>query len=125
VIEVTALPQRDGVDVASAAQALGAAVAMVLDEDPRETWVVWRTLEPGRYAEGGDAPDVQPRSTHPPLVTVVAYEGRPADLVGRILAAVADTLAAQLELEPGNVFVRWSEATAGRLYAGGRVVGAA
>jgi phenylpyruvate tautomerase PptA (4-oxalocrotonate tautomerase family) len=125
VIEVSALPQREGIDVRAASAALTKAVAALLGEEPRGTWVVWRTIEPGRYVEGGDAPAVQPPATHPPLVQVVASEGRSPELVERILVAVAETLARELRLEPGNVFVRWVEATAGRVYSGGRVAGTA
>lgn len=125
VIEVSALPQREGVDAATAAAAVSEAVAKLLGEEPRGTWVVWRTIEPGTYAEGDQAPAVQPAATHPPLVQVVAYEGRPPELVERILVAVAETIARELRLEHGNVFVRWVEATAGRLYTGGRLAGKA
>jgi len=52
---------------------------------------------------------------------VTAFEGRPADVVASILATVAETLARELRLEPGNVFVRYEEQRAGRLYTGGVV----
>jgi phenylpyruvate tautomerase PptA (4-oxalocrotonate tautomerase family) len=125
VIDISALPQREGVDAAAASAALTEAVAAVLGDEPRGTWVVWRTIEPGLYVEGDDAPPVQPAATHPPLVEVIAYEGRPPELVERLLVTVADTLARELRLEHGNVFVRWVEATAGRLYTGGGVAGKA
>ena len=118
VIEVTALPQADGVDVSATAAAVTRTVAGALGEEPRGTCVVWRTVDARGYSEGGDAPAVQPAATHPPLVEVIAYEGRPADLIGRILVAVADTLAGELRLDAGNVFVRWIEAAPGRLYTG-------
>jgi hypothetical protein len=40
-----------------------------------------------------------------------------------MLVTVAETLARELRLEPGNVFVRFEEATAGRLYTGGGIAG--
>ena len=49
VIEVRALPQADGVDPSAAAAAVARAVAAELGEEPRGTWVVWGTVEPGRY----------------------------------------------------------------------------
>jgi phenylpyruvate tautomerase PptA (4-oxalocrotonate tautomerase family) len=125
VIEVTALPQADGIDVSAVAASVTRVVAAVVDEEPRGTWVVWRTLGAGEYSEGGEAPAAQPSSTHPPLVEVVGYEGRPPELVEQVLVAVADTLADELRLDRGNVFVRWVDATAGRLYTGGYVVGGA
>ena len=82
-------------------------------------WATWEELEPGRYSEGGDAPGEQPRETHPPLVSLVAFEGRPSELVERMLTCVADTLVRELDLAPGNVFVTYDEARAGRIYTGG------
>jgi len=98
-------------------------LAGLLGEEPRGTWATWETIEQGWYSEGGVAPAAQPTGTHPPLVTLVASEGRPPELVTRMLTCVADTLARELGLEPGNVFVAFEEVRPGRLYTGGRVVG--
>jgi hypothetical protein len=123
IVEITALPQGEGVDVSVALTAVATELAAALGEEPRGTWATWRTLEPGGYAEATDAPAVQPRATHPPLVRVIAYEGRPPEVVERMLVTVAESLARELRLEPGNVFVRFEEATAGRLYTGGGIAG--
>lgn len=123
VVRISALPQRVGRPPERALAAVAHALAELLDEDPSGTWVTWHEISAGRYVEGGDAPEYQPATTHPPLVELVAFEGRPPELVERMLETVADVLARELELEPGNVFVRYVEATAGRLYTGGSVVG--
>ena len=99
-------------------------MAAELDEDQSGTWVVWRTVEPGWYVEGDAAAAVQPVSTHPPLVRVIAYEGRPPEVIARILATVAETIVAELGLERGNVFAKWDEAREGQIYSGGAVLGA-
>ena len=124
ILDVTALPQPDHVDIGRVEAALIQAVAAEFDEEPSGTWVVWRALEPGRYAENGDAPALQPASTHPPLVRVIAYEGRSPEIVARVLVAVAETLVRELGLASGNAFVMWDELQAGRVYTGGRVLGA-
>ena len=124
ILDVTALPQPDHVDVGAVEGALIQAVAAELDEEASGSWVVWRALEPGRYAESGDAPALQPASTHPPLVRVIAYEGRPPEIVARVLVAVAETLVRELGLASGNAFVVWDELQAGRVSTGGRVLGA-
>jgi phenylpyruvate tautomerase PptA (4-oxalocrotonate tautomerase family) len=122
VVRIRALPQPDGVDVVAVLGRVSVALADLLGERPAGTWATWDTIEPGRYAEGEDAPPEQPRATHPPLVSVLAFEGRAPELVERMLVCVAETLAAELELEPGNVFVTYEEARSGRLYTGGQVV---
>jgi phenylpyruvate tautomerase PptA (4-oxalocrotonate tautomerase family) len=122
VVSITALPQRGGRPPEQVLAAVTHALAELLGEQPSGTWATWHEIPAGRYVEGGDAPAFQPAATHPPLVEVVAFEGRPPDLVERMLETVAEVLARELDLEPGNVFVRYVEATAGRLYTGGSVV---
>jgi phenylpyruvate tautomerase PptA (4-oxalocrotonate tautomerase family) len=122
VVSISALPQRGGRPPEQVLAAVTHALAELLGEQPSGTWATWHEIPAGRYVEGGDAPAFQPAATHPPLVEVVAFEGRPPDVVERMLETVAEVLARELDLEPGNVFVRYVEATAGRLYTGGSVV---
>jgi hypothetical protein len=122
VVRIAALPQQPAVDVEAVLAAVTRELATLLGEEPAGSWATWDTIEPGRYSEGGVAPSFQPADTHPPLVTVVSFEGRPAALVGRMLTCVAETLGRELGLEPGNVFVTYEEARSGRLFTGGQVV---
>jgi phenylpyruvate tautomerase PptA (4-oxalocrotonate tautomerase family) len=122
VLRISGLPQREGVDVEGALRAVATAVAALLDEPPHGTWATWEAIPPGSYVEGGDGASVQPPSTHPPLVRLLSFEGRVEEQIEAMLACVADVLARELQLEPGNVFVVYEEVLAGRLSSGGRVV---
>lgn len=110
LIAIRALPQQDGVDVDAAMREVTQAVATLIGGEPRGTWATWETIE--RYVEGGEAATVQPFSTHPPIVTLFAASGRPRE---DLLRCVAETLARALELEPGNVWVRYEEVRPGEL----------
>ena len=121
VVEIRALPQRAGIEIDVVLTAVTTALAALLNEEPRGTWATWEEIPAARYAEGADTPSSQPRDTHPPLVRVTAFEGRPPDLVAAILETVAAALARALELDAGNVFVRYDEARSGRLFTGGQV----
>ncbi len=124
IVHVTALRQRVGVDLATVSREIVRAVSRELGEEPAGTWVTWQTLAPGSYREGeDDAPDEQPAATHPPIVRINAFEGRDADLVARVLSAVAGTIVRELGLEAGNAFVVWDELRAGRLHTGGGMPG--
>jgi phenylpyruvate tautomerase PptA (4-oxalocrotonate tautomerase family) len=122
VIRISALPQPGSVEPERALAAVTHALADLLGEQPSGSWATWAEIPPGRYAEGGDAPALQPAATHPPLVDVIAVEGRPPEVVERMLTTVAEVLERELGLERGNVFVRYVEATSGHLYTGGSVV---
>ena len=112
VILIRALPQQDA-DPGAVSAAVANAVATALVEDPRGTWVTWETVD--AYAEGGVTLGRQPPDTHPPIVTVRAA-GRPPEVVARMLRAIGDTLARELGLEPGNVFITFDEVDRATLY---------
>lgn len=101
VVRIRALPQP-AADPREVAAAVATALAAEMDEDPGGTWATWETVD--AYAEGEVTPAEQPRDTHPPIVTVTA-RGRAPEVVVRMLRCVGDTLARELGLEPGNVFV--------------------
>ena len=122
VVRIRALPQREPFDVTAVLAAVCGAVGEELRQPASGTWATWESLEPGRYSERGSAPLEQPRDTHPRLVTVLAFEDRPSEVVERVLVRVADVLARELRLEPGNVFVTYEEARSGCVYDGGSVV---
>jgi hypothetical protein len=122
VVRISALPQPDAVDIPSVLAAVTRDLATLLDEHPGGTWAAWETIRPGRYAEGSQAPELQPRDTHPPLVQVIAFEGRDPELVERMLTTVAGTLVRELGLGEGNVFATYDEAPSGRIYSGGRIL---
>jgi len=122
VVRISALPQLDSVDIPSVLAAVTRDLAALLDEHPGGTWAAWETIRPGRYAEGSQTPEVQPRDTHPPLVQVIAFEGRDPELVERMLTTVAGTLVQELGLGEGNVFATYDEAPSGRIYSGGRIL---
>jgi len=124
IVQVTALRQRVGVDLDAVSRAIVVAVASELGEDPSGTWVTWQTLEPAAYREGeAPAPSEQPAATHPPLVRISAFEGRPPELVARVLSTVAGTIVRELRLEPGNAHVVWDELRAGHVHTGGFMPG--
>jgi hypothetical protein len=122
VVRIRALPQPDSVDIGAVLTAVTRDLAALLEEHPSGSWATWETIRPGRYAEGSETQELQPRGTHPPLVSVVAFEGREPELVERVLATVAETLVRELGLGEGNVFATYEEAASGRVYSGGRIL---
>lgn len=119
VISIRALPQAPGVDRAAAMSKATTAVAAVLGIDARRVWATWTEVEPGLFVEGDVVAQVQPQTTHPPIVDIIAFEGRPPELVERIVRAVVDALGEGLSLPASNLFVTYSEARSGRLWTGG------
>ena len=121
VVEIRALPQPEDV-VTRVLGAVAARLSDVLSEEPRGTWATWEEIPVGRYSEGSVAAAAQPHETHPPLVRVVAFEGRSEEQIAAMLEAAAAAVAGELAIDPGNVFAVYDEVRSGRIFTGGRIV---
>jgi len=121
VIRISALPQHPKIDIAEVIKAVSSGAAMVLKIEPSQVWTIWQAIDSGRYCEGRNVAAAQPRNTHPPIVEIMAYEGRSPEMIRRTLETVAAIVSEQLKLEPGSAFITWTELKAGRVYTGGGV----
>jgi hypothetical protein len=121
VIRIHTLPQPASVGITKVLGAVAGAAAEVFDVPAQQVWATWQTIGFDAYVEGDQAVDSQPRGTHPPIVEVLAYEGRSPELVARVLETIAGTLCEQLDLEAGSPFVMYRELRQGTVYTGGGV----
>ena len=110
LIQITSLPQPPGVDCSAVLVAVNEAVGELLGRPADVAWSTWTTVAPGHYAVGADAADVQPSSSHPPIVHV--YAERTAEVMEQVAERVAHMLEAQLGLPPGSAFVTTSRVNA-------------
>jgi phenylpyruvate tautomerase PptA (4-oxalocrotonate tautomerase family) len=121
VIRISALPQNPDIDIAEVIKAVSCGAALALEIKPNQVWTIWQAIDSGQYCEGRNVAAAQPRDTHPPIVEIMAYEGRSPEMIRRTLETVAAIIAEQLKLEPGSAFITWTELKAGRVYTGGAV----
>jgi phenylpyruvate tautomerase PptA (4-oxalocrotonate tautomerase family) len=121
IIHIEALPPREDLDIHAMCEKVSERVAAIMGIPARQVWTIWRPIEPGQYLEGDVAADLQPFDTHPPIVNIEAYEGRPPEMIAAVLKTVAQMLAKHLGIEAGNAFVTYTEIRAGRVYTGGEV----
>ncbi len=116
IIEIDALPPAAPFDVTAALTHVTTAVATFLGEEARGTWAIFHPVAPGHFAEGADAPDVQPDGTHPAIVRVFA--DREPDQIQPLLEVVARAVVEAFGLREGNVFARCEPADPSRMYWG-------
>ena len=121
IFEIKALPQKPGVDHQEAMKKLCLEIAALMKLPEHQVWATWDFIEPGNYVEGGKTADVQPDSTHPPIVNLLAFEGRPETLMEEVIVRSADVLSSELKLERGNVYLQFTETKSGRTYVGGEL----
>lgn len=122
IIQVKALPQRPGMDIAEASSRISSGLAESMGIPLNQIWITWETIAPWHYAEGDRAAAIQPESSHPPLVRIQVFEGRSAEDLEKMLSEISDLVAEQLNIEKGNVLVHYEELPSGRVHSGGRVL---
>jgi phenylpyruvate tautomerase PptA (4-oxalocrotonate tautomerase family) len=133
IIQVHALPQPPAVAIPDVLRELTASLAAACGIPVEHVWATWHTIEPGHYVVGAapvDAqptarpappPRVQPPDSHDPIVHVLAFQGRPPDVIARALTALARVLTTCLGLAEGTAFITWTDLQPGCVYTGGAV----
>jgi hypothetical protein len=119
VIHIRALPQQPGVDVAGTMKRACSVVAEHMKAPPHAVFATWETV--AHFVEGDNEAQVQPRSTHPPIVQLLAFQGRTNEAIENAMTALADVLCEGLRMERGNAFISFVEGASGRLYTGGKL----
>jgi phenylpyruvate tautomerase PptA (4-oxalocrotonate tautomerase family) len=122
IVEIRALPQKPSADVPYVLERVCTELAAAVGIPEKQIWATWEVIEERHYVEGrNDMPD-QPPTTHPPLVRILAYQGRSEDTIRTMLETVARSVTDALGLEEGNAFVVYEELKAGRVYSAGDVL---
>jgi hypothetical protein len=117
ILHVRALPQKDQKLIQRALSDTCEAVAKVYGCNPIQVWTTWEEIKPGMYLEGTNLADVQPDSTHPPIVEMICFEGRSPEQIEVLLTTAASALSRGLRI-PNNIFISYREAKSGQVIAG-------
>lgn len=121
IVEIQAPPQEDHVEIPAVLARVCKDLAAVVGCPERQVWATWRTLPEGHFLEADVSAVRQPPDSHPPMVRILAMEGRSPETIAKMLESVAASLAAALPIEADNVFAVYEELHGGRVLFGGRV----
>ena len=120
ILEIFALPQHSGINPQAAMKKTCVALAEIYGCAPEQMWATWQTLDPENYVEGETAASEQPEGTHPPIVHLYCFKGKPQEVIDKMLTTGSEVLSRELGI-PGNVFMVYNEIQSGRVYTGGAV----
>jgi hypothetical protein len=102
LIEIHALAQPEGVDLATISTKVNAAVARALGCKLEAVWTVWLTID-GPIAHGNEVSGAATKAAYGPIVHI--YHHRTPEQVERVTEAIETVLSRELSLARGDVFV--------------------
>jgi hypothetical protein len=120
VIEVRALPQRQGFQSGPVLRQLCTAVAERLGVPLQRVGATWDTLN--GYVSGDREGESQEPAAFPPVVSIIAFEGRTPEQIRSVIEGVGAILARELGIERTNLFLTWNGVPSGCLETGGKIL---
>ncbi len=120
IIRIQAL-RNDHIDVKTLLEETSQALADAFRIESTQCWSCFSEIRPGEYFEGGRHRGVSDTS-HTPLVTVSAYEGRSEKDISKALDAVATKIKSSFGKDAEDVFIEYHELRSGQVYTGGGVI---
>ncbi len=121
-IHIKSLPPAKPFDTAAILEQLSADFAAATGIGIEHVTATWEFFAPGHYAVGGKAACEQPAGSHPLLVDLLAPDFNADEDVERMLAAIADSLAARAGIARDNIFINQRDARSGRVFDAGELV---
>ncbi|MFT5389870.1 MAG: phenylpyruvate tautomerase PptA (4-oxalocrotonate tautomerase family) [Gammaproteobacteria bacterium] len=121
-IHVRSLPFEPELDVAPILAGLTRDLVDTSGVDSNHVTVTWDYFAPGHYSVGGDAPTVQPASTHPVIAELFVPDFYAVETLEAMLRCVGASIAARAPVDVGNVFVSYRAALSGQVYEDGDLV---
>lgn len=122
IVEIKSLPFSKGYDIPSILKRLNNEAAAVLGVEAEHVWSYWEFIEAHHYAVGDNTSVCLTRNTHSPVVKIIAFEGRQAEISDRLIETVARVLAEELEIDISNIFVYYQMVTSGNVFDGGQII---
>ena len=121
VLQVHALPQSNPKRIPTALKQACVAIAQAYGCPVQQVFATWEEIAAGHYVDGEIAANTQPPDSHPPLATLMGFEGKSQDVIEATLKAAAAALCDGLCI-PNNIFITYHEALSGRTMAGNDMV---
>jgi hypothetical protein len=121
VLQVRGLPQKNPERVQKALKAACLAIAGEYGCEVGQVWATWQEIQPGHYVEGDRDASMQPAQSHPPIASLLCFEGKESEVISRVLLSAGRALSEELGI-PDNIFITYEEAKSGRVISGNGIV---
>jgi phenylpyruvate tautomerase PptA (4-oxalocrotonate tautomerase family) len=122
VISVKSLPLNKPMAIGVVLKKMNMEVAKETGYEARHIWSYWQFIERHMYAVGEETAATIKATSHSPIVEITGFEGKPDDLIEKMMRAVARVIAQELEIEESNIFITYKEVLSGRVFDGGEIV---
>jgi len=118
-ISIKTLPLDPSIDIPGVLKKLGTDLAHTLNIGLNQLVILWEPISSNRFLFDGELADVQPESSHHPVVEITAIKGMPRDMEKKMVLALVRILSRELGIDDTNVCVVVNTLAPGRLFVSG------
>src|SRR5438309_1836978 len=110
IINIKTLPLDGTIDTAAILVRLIEQLTLEIEYKAEEIWATWEFLPADNYAVGEEVSSTQTNASHPPLIRILAFEGKSPEMIERMIKKVAHLVSEELHIDIKNIFIEFHEA---------------
>lgn len=121
-IHIKSLPFEKPLDIPAVITAISRDFAEQNNIALKHVHVTWEYFEPGHFAKGDSAPDLQPEGPHSVLVDLLTPDFNSRDAIGAMLRTLAQSISGRAIIPRHKIFINHRQAFSGMVFDDGDVV---
>lgn len=113
IIRIESLPQEPALSIPITCKNISWRFSELSDINEEYISVIWKTILPEHYSEGGITKENQPENTHPALVSLLVPSIHSKENHNNLINALAHAISENTQLRLDNIFIHLQIAESG------------
>ena len=116
IIRIESLPQEPALSIPMTCKNISRRFSELSDINEEYISVVWKTIFPEHYSEGGITVGNQPNNSHPALVSLLVPSFHSKENHNNLINALAQAISENTKLRLDNIFIHLQIAESGTVF---------
>ena len=121
IIRIESLPQEPALSIPMTCKNISRRFSELSDINEEYISVVWKTIFPEHYSEGGITVENQPNNSHPALVSLLVPSIHSKENHNNLINALAQAILDNTQLRLDNIFIHLQIAESGTVFDNGEI----
>lgn len=116
IIRIESLPQEPDLSIPMTCKSISRRFSELSDINEEYISVVWKTILPEHYSEGGITVESQPNNSHPALVSLLVPSIHSKENHNNLINALAQAISESTTIKMDNIFIHLQIAESGTVF---------